>query len=75
MPVKKQARHRLASRLPALALCGLLALCYPLILLPSQPLLIGGIPLLYLYLFAVWLLLIIVTARTIRALHRSDGGE
>lgn len=75
MPVKRQARRRLANRLPVLALCGLLALSFPLILLPSRPLLLGGIPLLYLYVFLIWLCLILVTRDTINALSKAGEGE
>jgi hypothetical protein len=34
---------------------GLLLLTYPLLNLPNMPVLVLGVPLLYLYLFAVWL--------------------
>ena len=34
---------------------GLLLLSYPIVNLPNLPVLVLGVPLLYLYLFAVWL--------------------
>ncbi len=37
------------------ALTGLLLLSYPLVNLPNVPILVLGIPLLYLYLFGLWL--------------------
>ena len=36
------------------ALIGLLLLSYPLVNVPNRPTLVFGIPLLYLYLFALW---------------------
>ena len=37
------------------ALIGLLLLSYPIVNLPNLPVFVLGVPLLYLYLFAVWL--------------------
>ena len=37
------------------AMVGLLLLSYPIVNVPNQPVLVLGIPLLYLYLFALWL--------------------
>jgi hypothetical protein len=34
---------------------GLLLLSYPLVNVPNQPVLVLGVPLLYLYLFGLWL--------------------
>lgn len=34
---------------------GLLLISYPLANVPNQPTLVAGVPLLYLYVFAVWL--------------------
>ena len=34
---------------------GLLLLSYPLINIPNQPVLVLGLPVLYLYVFALWL--------------------
>ena len=50
------ARHR--EILVALALALVLALNYPLLAAVDRALLVFGIPLLYLYLFLVWLLVI-----------------
>ena len=46
------------ERLVALALAGILALNYPLLFLFSNHSLVFGIPILYLYLFLVWGVLI-----------------
>ena len=37
------------------ATIGLLLLSYPIVNLPNLPVLVLGVPLLYLYLFALWL--------------------
>ena len=37
------------------ALIGLLLLSYPVVNLPNLPVLVLGVPLLYLYLFGLWL--------------------
>jgi len=34
---------------------GLLLLCYPIVNVPNVPILVLGIPLLYLYVFGLWL--------------------
>ncbi|HBR97131.1 MAG TPA: hypothetical protein DD979_07110 [Gammaproteobacteria bacterium] len=47
------------QRLLVTVLCGLLLFNYPLLLLASRDGLIFGVPVLYLYLFGVWLLLIV----------------
>ena len=41
-------------------LLGLLLLGYPLINVPNQPILVLGVPLLYLYLFGLWSLGVMV---------------
>jgi hypothetical protein len=58
MPETKQ-RH---VRLIALLIVGLLALNYPLLSLFSRVKLVLGVPLLYLYLFAVWYIFILGVA-------------
>lgn len=47
-------------RLVGLFLLGLLLLNFPLLCLFNQPVLVLGIPVLYLYLFAVWSLIIVL---------------
>jgi hypothetical protein len=47
-------RPRERASLVAL-LVGIVLLGYPLINLPNQPVLVLGVPILYLYIFAVWL--------------------
>ncbi len=37
------------------AMIGLLLVTYPIVNVPNQPVLVLGVPLLYLYLFALWL--------------------
>ena len=37
------------------AMIGLLLVTYPLVNVPNQPVLVLGVPLLYLYLFTLWL--------------------
>jgi hypothetical protein len=45
-----------------LFIAGILALNYPLLALTDRMILLFGIPLLYLYLFLIWLLLIVAAA-------------
>ena len=54
------------QRLVALFLIGMLLLFSPLIALPNRPQLLFGLPLLYLYLFGVWILLIAAMAWVVR---------
>jgi hypothetical protein len=58
MPEAKQRSERLIGVL----IVGLLALNYPLLSLFSKVKLVFGVPLLYLYLFAVWYIFIICVA-------------
>ena len=48
-------------RLVGLFLLGMLLFNFPLIYLFNRPLLILGIPILYLYLFAAWTLIVFLT--------------
>jgi hypothetical protein len=50
------------QRLIALFLFGVLLLNYPLVSLFAGPTVVFGVPLLYLYVFAVWVLLIALIA-------------
>lgn len=58
MPEVKRQRERLI----VLPLVGFIALNYPLLSLFSRVRLLFGVPVLYLYLFAVWLLFILCVA-------------
>lgn len=60
-------RHRLiSSRLAAVGVLGLLLLNYPLLSLVDLPRTVLGIPLLWLYLYLVWVALIAVLALIVR---------
>ena len=50
------------QRLIAVLIVGLLALNYPLLSLFSRAKLVFGVPLLYLYIFAVWYIFIVCVA-------------
>ncbi len=54
--------HLLAERLVALFLLGVLLLNPPLLTIFDEPVLVAGVPALYLYLFAAWALLIVLLA-------------
>ena len=54
-------------RLVGLFLLGMLLFNFPLIYLFNRPLLILGIPILYLYLFAAWALIVFLTLIISRA--------
>ncbi len=55
------------KRVIGLFLLGYVLFNYPLITLVNLPRMFVGIPLLYVYLFGVWLLLIILTAMIVRS--------
>lgn len=63
-PVDTLAERRRRERLVALATLGVLAFNYPLVALFGHVRLLFGIPLLYLYLFVVWLVIIAMVAVT-----------
>jgi hypothetical protein len=50
------------QRLVAVFVVGCVLLCYPMMALFDRPETIGGIPLLYAYVFGVWVVLIVVLA-------------
>ena len=50
------------QRLVAVFVVGCVLLCFPMIALFDRPETIGGIPLLYAYVFGVWAVLIVVLA-------------
>lgn len=51
------------QRLVALCMMGFLLFNYPVLALFNRPMLLFGIPLLYVYIFAAWALLIALMAR------------
>jgi hypothetical protein len=61
MPEAKRRNERLI----VLPLLGIIALNYPLLSLFSRVKLLFGVPVLYLYLFAVWLAFILCVALTL----------
>ncbi|HSH12414.1 MAG TPA: hypothetical protein VLA15_01645, partial [Desulfurivibrionaceae bacterium] len=61
MPEAKQRKERLI----VLTLVGVIAMNYPLLSLFSRVKLLCGVPVLFLYLFAVWLLFILGVALTL----------
>lgn len=62
---------RALQRLVALALAGALALNYPLLSLFDSAAPVLGVPLLWLYLFVVWGLLIVLVAATLERIGRA----
>ena len=54
------------QRLVAIFLAGLLLLFSPIVSLFDRPTIVHGLPILYLYLFAVWLALIVAMAFALR---------
>ena len=60
-------QERTTQRLIALAALGGLLLNYPVLYLFGSHGLVGGIPVLYLYLLVTWVLLILVTALVLEA--------
>ena len=63
MTSKDKKKHQ---QLLALFLLFLLLFNYPIISIANKPVLVAGIPLLYLYLFTTWLLMIVLLAWVIR---------
>lgn len=50
------------QRLIVLFLFGFVLLNYPVLTIFSREVVVGGVPLLYVYVFAVWTVLIVLTA-------------
>ena len=70
MPAERRSRENMVI----LFVVGLLALNYPLLSLFDQMKLVLGIPLLFLYVFVIWLVIIVLTAMVVeRAERRGDG--
>jgi hypothetical protein len=68
-------RDRTGERLVALFLLAVLLLSPPLISIVDEPSKVAGLPVLYLYLFAVWALLIIMLALVSEFSGRAHGGS
>ena len=62
----KSEQHK-AQKLTFIFLFFFALLNYPILNLFNKSELVGGFPLLYIYIFMLWILLIIVTALTIRS--------
>ena len=66
-------RHdRVAERLTGLFVLGIVLLLPPVLLVFNRPERVAGIPVLYLYLFVAWALLIGLAAAIIRRIDRQD---
>jgi hypothetical protein len=65
-------RDRTQERLIALFLLGVLVLTPPLLLVFNQPIRVLGIPILYLYLFLAWTVLIGAAAVVARGIAAAD---
>jgi hypothetical protein len=59
-------QKRINERLIALVCLGIVALNYPFLSLFSKKMFFLGVPLLYLYIFALWFLFIVVLALVMR---------
>ncbi len=68
-------RNLYKKRLLVTVLCALIAMNFPLLLLASRNTLIVGIPLLYIYLFGVWLIMIVSVRWLINQLHKQDADD
>jgi hypothetical protein len=71
MPEAKRQNERLI----VLPLVGIIALNYPLLSLFSRVKLLFGVPVLYLYLFAVWLLFILCVAVILEKSAPAPAGD
>lgn len=63
------------DRLIALFLLGVLLLTPPMMAIFNVELLVLGIPLLFLYLFGAWLIVVLLVALILRAGKDADGGN
>lgn len=73
MTSKDNKKHQ---RLLGLFLLFLLLFNYPIISIVNRPVVVGGVPLLYLYLFGAWLIMIILLAWVVkRQINQKDGYE
>lgn len=65
-------RSRIGERLVALFLLGLLVLLPPVLLVFNRPVRVLGVPVLYLYIFVAWGLLIVLAAVLAERLVREE---
>ena len=68
-------RDRTKDQLVALFVLGVLLLLPPLVVIFNQPLRFLGIPVLYLYLFLAWFMLICMTAAVVRQIDASESTD
>ena len=66
-------KRRNIERQVALFLLGVIMFVPPLLVVFDRPVRVGGIPVLYLYLFGAWTVLIALTALMSRAFEDGDG--
>jgi hypothetical protein len=64
--MKKDTRP--ALRLASVTLLGLVLLNFPLLSLVSKPVLIAGVPVLFMYIFIVWALLLLIVRQTVNSI-------
>lgn len=64
--MKKDTRP--ALRLASVTLLGLVLLNFPLLSLVSKPVLIAGVPVLFIYIFIVWALLLLIVRQTVNSI-------
>jgi hypothetical protein len=69
---REDSSRLLPPRLVLLALVGCLLFGYPFLAVFSRPLRLGGIPLLYVYLFVAWGAFIVAIARLVDAGERDS---
>jgi hypothetical protein len=76
LPPEEATKSRMAARAKAWCLIsfalGLLLINYPILQIFNQPLSLGGIPLMILYLLGIWLLGIVVLFLLTKALAKSS---
>jgi hypothetical protein len=79
LPPEEASKSRTAARTKAWCIIcfalGLLLTNYPLLQIFNQPLSLGGIPLMLVYLLGIWLLGIFVLFRLTRALAQSSDKD
>ena len=68
-------RGRTTERLVALFLLGLILLMPPVVSVFNHEVRVLGIPLLYLYLYAAWALLIVLAAAAARSIDQADNAS
>jgi len=59
-------QHKNTQKLIALSAAFALLMFYPLLSIFNKPTLVGGVPVLYVYLFVLWAVMIAATAYAVR---------